>query len=107
MHDRRTFNEIEEQWNRWTKIPFPTSASDMEPNGNDLVSLDTFSAGCIDTFVRNRGKLDRDRINVLRSCVDELESSFGELTGDVKTYFAELLDISRKVLTSSDSNAGI
>ena len=100
------FEEIRSQWDRWSKIPFPAGASDMEANGHDLVSIDTFSAGCIDTFVANRGKLDRERIDVLRSCVADLKSRVGELTGDVRTYFADLLNISLMVLTATDSNDG-
>ena len=87
------------RWNEWTKIPFPDGASQLDINGVDLIEIDTFSSGCISAYVDNRGKLDRDRIEILRNCTGDLDSILGELTGEIGDYFSELSNISHQVLS--------
>ncbi len=88
------------RWDGWAKISFPAGASDIEIDGVNLISIDTFSAGCINTFVGNQGKLDRERIDILRNCTSELDLILGQLTGEIKGYFTELSELSHKVLKS-------
>jgi hypothetical protein len=80
-------------------LPFPEGVFDLGDSlGFDLLSIDTFSAGCISVFVENRGKLDKKRIEILRNCIDDLDSIFEKLTGEVKAYFSELWKLSKMVL---------
>jgi len=90
------------RWNVWTKISFPAGASDIEIDGVDLISIDTFAAGCISTFVGNQGKLDQEIIDILRTCTSELDLILGRLTGDIKDYFTELSALSHKILKSAN-----
>lgn len=93
-------DEIQKRWDLWSKEPVPKGASDIEISGVDLLSIDTFSAGCISTFVRNRGELDQERVDILRNCVRDLDIVLGQLTGDTKVYFTALSELSHKVLES-------
>lgn len=62
------------------------------------MSIDTFAAGCIGSFVTNRGRLDEERFEILKGCEQELDSVLHELSGEINSYFAELCEICRKVL---------
>ncbi len=92
------FNEIRIRWEGWMNRPFPDGASDIESGEIDLMSIDTFAAGCIDTFVTSRGRLDEERIKILRGCAKALEAVLHELSGEINIYFAELGDISHLIL---------
>jgi hypothetical protein len=45
--------EIEQSWSIFLEKPFPEDCVGLEIEGIELVSLDTFSAGCIETFIAN------------------------------------------------------
>jgi hypothetical protein len=92
--------EIEESWSTFLEKPFPEDCVGLEIEGVELVSLDTFSAGCIDTFVGNKGKLDATRISVLKNCVQDLDKVVKSLDGNAKSYFEHLRLLSVQVLKS-------
>lgn len=89
-------DEISRRWEAWCRRPFPEGPH--ETADSELVSIDTYLAGCISVFVSNHGKLDRKRIYVLRSCAAELDPVIDRLTGDTKEYFTELSQLSHLVL---------
>lgn len=90
--------EIESKWELWKERPFPDGVAGSTYFGIDLVEVDTFSAGCISTFVGNRGRLDHDRIKILRNCSTDLDKALGKLTGEAAEYFQELSEIQHKIL---------
>ena len=92
------FEKIKEQWNAWYDVPFPREAYDLEVL--DLISIDTFSAGCISVYVERHGELDQERITCLRQCSQDLDACLGELSGGTREYFEKLSDLSRMVLDS-------
>jgi hypothetical protein len=93
-------DEIKREWDLWKSVPFPTGASEL--NRPDLVSIDTFSAGCISFFIESRGKLDTKRIACLRQCSHELDTCLDQLSGDTRKYFERLSMLSKMVLNSVD-----
>lgn len=93
-----TFNKIRNRWENWMNLPFPDRASDVEIGKIYLMTIDTFAAGCIDTFVKNRGKLDEERIKILQGCKRDLDAVLHKLPIEISGYFAELADISSLVL---------
>lgn len=98
-----TFDDIATRWNNWSRLPFPAGVHEIEWDATDLINIDTFSAGCISTYVGNRGKLDQKRIDVLRGCTVDLDVVLPDLTGDIRDYFSELLVLSQEVLKACSS----
>jgi hypothetical protein len=92
--------DIATGWEAHLTAKFPAAARGQEVDGVDLVLVDTYAAGCIQTFV-DTGSLDARRLDVLRGCVDDLERALPSLLGDTSTYFARLLDLGRSILTKT------
>ena len=90
--------EIETMWNEWKAIPFPSDCVGEKVEDICLVSLDTYAAGCIDTFVSRKGSLDAERISILRKCEKDLETVTSKLEGDAKFYFERLSQMTQKIL---------
>ena len=100
MKNRKVFDEVKIRWDDWSKAAFPSGASDMEINGTHLIEIDTFSARCIRVFVGNQGKLDQERIDILRNCTRDLDEVVDQLSGNIKDYFIQLSELSHRVLES-------
>jgi hypothetical protein len=96
-----TFDEVKTRWSVWAKLPFPSVKIDAI-EGVDLISLDYSAAGCVDTFVFNRGKLDWDRIKYLRRASNELARVVRRLEGPQRDYFKELNELTQAVLEHVD-----
>ena len=100
-HDKYSdMNEIEDMWQQFQTMPFPDGYAGEEIAGICLVSLDTFAAGCISTFVGCRGQLDAERTAILRQCMQELTTVLPELEGEAKSYFEYLAGLCQRVLQS-------
>ena len=94
------FEEIKQKWNEFYEAPFPKEAYGLDEL--DLVSLDSFSAGCISVYVGNGGKLDGERRDCLRRCVNDLEQALHKLDGETHVYFDSLLSLSNTVLDATE-----
>lgn len=94
MHDLNT------RWQGFLKRPFPSGWTRGEVNHVSLGALDSASTGCIQTYLSS-GALDKHRLAVLRSCVDDLERVLPRLSGDVKAHFSELHVLATEVLATA------
>jgi hypothetical protein len=68
--------EIKRHWAEFLAQPFPrgyVGEGELAESDVDLAELDTFAAGCIDTFIAKRGKLDAERVIVLERCIEKLK----------------------------------
>jgi len=92
-------DEIKVMWDEWKALPFPAEYAGKEVEGVCVASLDSYAAGCIDTFVARRGSLDAERVSILEGCKRELEAVLKSLDGDARSYFGHLLHLTEKVLT--------
>jgi hypothetical protein len=88
---------FEKIWQDFVSKPFPEGCRGVEVEGIELYSLETFAAGCIDTFIRN-GDIDSERITALRRCAEEIEVVVPRLEGEAEEYFGQLELLSREVL---------
>lgn len=88
-------------WNEHSAAGFPEDVAGEEIDGVDLVLTDTFAAGCIDTFLGNKGTLAVDRVKILRKCVSDLEKVCPSLNGEASVYFVRLSQIGRMVLNEA------
>jgi hypothetical protein len=93
-------NEIEKSWHHFLKKPFPEGIAGKEIEGIELAGLDSYSAGCIDTFIDNNGRLDQKRISVLQNCSKELDTVILHLDGEAKDYFEHLGNLAKQVLNA-------
>jgi hypothetical protein len=95
-------HEIDVLWREHLHATFPADCVGRDINGVDLVSLDTYTAGCISTYQSQRAVLGRKKLAVLQRCCDELESIEPQLAGDAREYFARLLQLARLALNTAD-----
>lgn len=91
-------DEIKKLWNEFQKLPFPSGLAGEEIEGEDVVSLDTFAAGCISTFIGNKGLLDSERLKILRKCIVDIEKILPHIKGEGKEYFKMLHQLSARVV---------
>jgi hypothetical protein len=91
--------DIKKSWGEFRAKPFPADYIGEEIEGICLTALDTFTAGCIDTFV-DGGRLNRRRISVLKDCAKDLNIVVEHLNGDAKDYFKHLLSLAERVLVA-------
>src|SRR5438128_610250 len=92
------FDEIEKLWLEFHNLPFPSELVTEDVKGVCIISLDTFTAGCIDTFISRKGHLDKKRKSTLNECQKELEIVIENLEGQAKTYFEKLSYLVSKIL---------
>ena len=90
-------NDVQKDWRAHLASGFPAAARGREVHGVDLVLVDTYAAGCIQSFV-DTGALDDERMKALQGCVEELQRAVPLLGADSVEYFSRLLEISRNVL---------
>jgi hypothetical protein len=83
---------IEKLWSSYQKMPFPDKLIGNDINNICVTTLDTFAAGCVSTYLLN-GSLDRNRIKILKSCLEDLDSISPHLFGYPKEYFHMLKEI--------------
>jgi len=95
---RQIIDAVAQQWQIWLERPFPSNYGGEEVAGVDLALLDTYAAGCISTFVGNRGWLDHQRHGILQQSLTDLDVVVPQLKGEVYDYFTELRDVVRQVL---------
>jgi hypothetical protein len=79
-------------WTEFMQLPFPDACAGEEVEGMCLVSLDSYTAGCISTFV-DRGQLDPSRLDILRHCATELQRVLPKLKDKPLQYFTLLNDL--------------
>ena len=94
----KMLNNIQKIWQDFLSRPFPAGCAGSEVEGVELALLDTFAAGCIDTFVNDNGRLDADRISILKKCAEDLEIIIPRLEGEAIDYFEQLQLVSNEVL---------
>ncbi|HQU83007.1 MAG TPA: hypothetical protein PKY59_07785 [Pyrinomonadaceae bacterium] len=97
------FDEVEKLWLEFYQLPFPAGFVGEEIKGICVTTLDTFTAGCIDTFVSEKGQLEKKKKLILIECQKELEIVVENLMGEGKKYFESLLILANKILQMLNS----
>ena len=90
--------DLQQLWNAHESAPFPSEIAGEEIEGEDLVSLDTFTAGCISNYLENQGDLDEATTNALTNCFNGLSLVLPHLSGEAKQYYSRLHEMSRSVI---------
>ncbi|MFY0653932.1 MAG: hypothetical protein JXQ96_17965 [Cyclobacteriaceae bacterium] len=69
-----------------------------EINGIDLVLIDIDSAGLVQKFVSNRGRLSEEELRFLKQCYSDLKIVVKELETEQRLYFSKLLIIVGQII---------
>ncbi|WP_371572543.1 hypothetical protein [Streptomyces sp. NBC_01314] len=77
-------SEVDRLWAVHARAPFPDVPS---VDKGDLAELDTWLAGCISTYLANKGELDTDRRDILVTNLPELRRHVARL-GYPQVHFA-------------------
>jgi hypothetical protein len=92
-----TREQIAARWHVFLDVQFPSGCVELEPNGICLVSTDSYTAGCISSYID--APLPPDKISILQCCHLDLEYVLqADLPDHVREYFAELADMAKAVL---------
>ncbi len=92
------YKEIKKLWKLQLKDTFPHESAGIEIDGLDLVLCDTYAAGCIETYVLRKGRLDDERVKYLVGCQEVLSKAVETLKDDSVVYFDRLLKIVNEIL---------
>ena len=91
-------DEIKVDWIERGKIYFPSRLAGKNVEGICAASLDTFTAGCVDEFISEKGKLNKQKKFVIKKSKREPGITVKNLDGANRIYFEELLYLVDKIL---------
>jgi len=100
MARKKNLSAIVNLWREHCAVPFPEGVAGQEIAGICVASLDTFAAGCIQSFVDFGGNLDDDKVTVLDSCRRDLSIVVKEMNGEAKEHIGRLEKLARMVLVT-------
>lgn len=86
-----------DDWTSWRARPFPSGAPTVDTGDVDIILVDTYAAGCLDTYFHD-GSLDQDRVRVLEECFRDLQRALPRLSGEASEYFGQLAALCSRVL---------
>ncbi|GAA1843627.1 hypothetical protein [Asanoa iriomotensis] len=77
---------------------FPRRLYVVEPDGVEMVSLDSKVSGCVSTWLGNGGRIDDWWWDVLADCEQKLNRAIPALDGYEASYYQRLLDMTVLIL---------
>ncbi len=92
-----SLKDLGQLWRDHCACGFPQGCYE-ERGSVDLVSLDTFTAGCVSTFLDRKGRLDPKRRKVLLACRSDLRRTLDKLDGEERDCFLKLAELAEGVL---------
>ena len=91
-------SNLKAQWETFCELPFPSECAGEQIEGIDLVSLDTFAAGCVERCVDAPQRFDPDCNRILTNSLYELEVVVANTEGEAFAYFEQLRTLIRSIL---------
>ena len=96
---------IEQLWREHQDAPFPSGLRGEDVDGIHFVLLDADIAGCVSTFVGNRGRLDLRHTAVLGLCYRDVSYVLPQLDEEGRVYFGRLETLAKLMLQAVAKNA--
>jgi hypothetical protein len=95
-----TPDSVQRLWDEHCAAPFPARLGGQEIAGVEMVMLDADIAGCVQTWLANKGQLDEHRKEILRSCLDEADRVLPLLQDEgERAYYERLRRLAQLALT--------
>lgn len=85
-------------WDLHREAEWPAASTAHE---GALMTLDTVISGCAVYFFDSHYSLDPPRIDMLRTCLDELDDLLPDLAGESIGYFRRLRTLAESLLQST------
>jgi len=82
-----SLNDLVSLWHTHQNDGWPRFSS---PNEGELMTLDTVISGCVTYYLESEDGLDPQRIDMLESCLGDLNGLLPELADDASEYFERL-----------------
>jgi len=89
--------EIARKWREQVARPAPLP---REPYGFDVMEIDTLTAECVEAFLDSPKRFgsDKERLEVLRTCVEDIDKLWDGLDTEQKEYLGHLRRIASEIL---------
>ncbi|MET8584178.1 hypothetical protein ABZX39_25355 [Streptomyces collinus] len=101
MTRRTALESASHLWAEHMNAPFPARLRGADRAGFDMVLIDSETAGCVSTWLKNNGSLDARGHSVLVRCIARLEQILPTLSdADDPTYWQRLHELARLVADS-------
>ena len=97
-------SEILELWQEHSSAVFPKGYSEKKVNEISLALLDAETAGCIQMYISQDGKLDRERVKSLRKCLVDLNTIVLLLNSEELAYFDRLRKLANLILQEVENS---
>jgi len=88
-------------WKQHSENGWPQFSS---PHQGQLMTLDTVISGCVVFYLDSPEGLDRQRVTIVRDCVEDLDHLTGELDPDSQAYFVGLRQLGEMLLATASSS---
>jgi hypothetical protein len=82
-------------WELHRDAPWPQVS---HPSEGELMTIDTVISGCVQYYLASREGLDDRRVEMLRSCQEDLTALLPEMDADVSSYFTRLSELAALLL---------
>lgn len=100
----KSLGKINQRWQDFKKVPFPAVLHEDKYSDLKLELTDMFVAGCISSFLENKGTLRDEKIQVLKEFQSKYPGIDARLVDSAcKNYFKELFEITALVLIYTKS----
>ncbi|MER5306643.1 hypothetical protein ABT034_02435 [Streptomyces sp. NPDC002773] len=101
MSEETTFEAVSGQYQEFMKLPFPPRLAGADRAGFDLVMLDSDTAGCVFTWIKNGGELEARSRSTLLRCIARLDRVIPVLgEADAPEYWHHLREMAQLVADS-------
>lgn len=90
--------DLQALWDLHREAEWPAASTARE---GELMTLDTVISGCAVYFFDSAGRLDSPRVDMLRTCLDELDDLLPDLAGESIDYFRRLRTLAEALLETS------
>ena len=79
--------EIVSLWHAHREARWPTFT---DLNQGQLMTLDTVISGCVTYYLESENGLDPQRVEILESCLADLDGLLPDLVAEISPYFERL-----------------
>ncbi|MWA06965.1 hypothetical protein F8568_042825 [Actinomadura sp. LD22] len=95
--------EVTVLWAEHLGAPWPEELYQVDDRDGDVVEIDGAMAGCISTYVQERGVLDAKRSRILQACARDLQRILPRLRSEGARHVRRLIRIAELIGRSEEA----